>query len=228
VHCLSNCNEQRDAAKCIAFHQDDGISSELLQNPFMVSKSRFQRLILELPTPTSLSFHSVLPPQPRQAEGCRPVPRLPSTRWYFIWTLADSYFAISNKVAMVAWESPTSTSLTFHIILPQQLWWAEGRCQVHRFPSRWWYFIWTLAKSFSCITNKVATVAWELPTTTSLPFCSALPQQLRWVEGRCQVHRFPSRRWYFIWTLAKSFYGIEIKVSMVDFWVAYSYITIVS
>jgi len=37
AYCLRNCNEWREAAKCLDCHHDDGILSELLLNPILVS-----------------------------------------------------------------------------------------------------------------------------------------------------------------------------------------------
>jgi hypothetical protein len=85
---------------------------------------------------TNISYHSASL-QPWRVEGCQPVTRLPSRLWYFIWTLAESYFGITNKVATVALELPTPTLLLFHSVLPLQPQWAEGHRLVPCLPSRW-------------------------------------------------------------------------------------------
>jgi len=84
--CLCTCDEQRDAAQCLACHQDDGISSELLHNPILVSQTRLRRLLGSRLLLHHYGFIAYcLRNGDEVAEGRRLVPRLPLRRWYFIF-----------------------------------------------------------------------------------------------------------------------------------------------
>jgi hypothetical protein len=45
AYCLRNRDKRRDAAQCLACHRHDGISSELLLIPILVSQTRLRRLL---------------------------------------------------------------------------------------------------------------------------------------------------------------------------------------
>jgi hypothetical protein len=125
AYCLQNRDKQRYAVECPNHNQ------HVVWTLHQVAESVFGCIL-------QYNYRFVaycLRNHDERRDAAKQLTRLPSRLRYFIWTLANSYFGITNKVASVAQESPTPTSLPFPSILLPQPRRADGRHPVPCLPS---------------------------------------------------------------------------------------------